>query len=72
MINGGRVIQHVTPENYPKKFATLREFNKWLKCYELNCNNLIIIGALADFSTVSANLIDKHPVSYMHIQAHFL
>lgn len=69
MINGGRVLQHITPENYPEEFGTLRELNRWLRCYELNCDNLITIGALASFPTVSANLIDEHPVSYMHKQA---
>ncbi|XP_025270528.1 ester hydrolase C11orf54 homolog [Camponotus floridanus] len=47
MTNGGRVMQLITPENYPERFRTLQDFYRWLRWHELK-RNLITVGALAN------------------------
>ncbi|XP_025270531.1 ester hydrolase C11orf54 homolog isoform X2 [Camponotus floridanus] len=47
MTNGGRVMQLITPENYPERFPTRLDFYRWLRCHELK-RNLITVGALVN------------------------
>jgi len=67
MINGGRVMQLITPENYPERFPTLLDFNRWLKCHELDYENLITVGALATYPPAHylEQLRNEGPVSYL-------
>jgi len=66
MINGGRVMQLITPENYPERFPTLLHFNRWLKCHELDYENLITVGALTNLSIdYLGQLRNEGPVSYL-------
>ncbi|XP_025270529.1 ester hydrolase C11orf54 homolog [Camponotus floridanus] len=47
MTNGGRVMQLITPENYPERCRTIIDFYRWLRCHELK-RNLITVGALVN------------------------
>jgi len=65
MTNGGRVMQLITPENYPERFHSLLDFNRWLKCHELK-RNLLTVGALTNLSIdYLGQLRNEGPVSYL-------